>query len=395
MQQTIGIRPNRVPQSGGAALALYQKTTSFAAARGSVWPMKIDMASSCDWLFSGAKVDVRKSLLQRTLQHSSEFSSYDAHGLIPLLDLAPTSTFAEVRRAPMTGDNGGRTRELSLFEPMISIVSQVSFISIIINYLKPMHLPQVGRHCRGRLPVNLALNSEAKAFFSINPDLQCSIESSKLVSPLLASDMVHAPLTFVSCEARSWHYKNISHVLLHNDDDGGVSADDCRSIAAKLAASPSFRLLITTAPLPFQHHLVHIGDRELCGDTQEGPSAVRSVCSAAGRLGKGNIVAWDPKVRSQSEKGISCQISSRRSEPSASSPSPSSHEAKQWPETGRRVFLYSTSYEAAPTGTLAELYCVSGVCCLPSQQAWNRKVGCSNLPLSLPPLAAHLYDYDS
>ena len=254
---------------------------------------------------------------------------------------------------------------------------------------------QVGRHCRGRLPINLALNTEAKAFFSINPDLESSIESSKLASPLLASNMIHSPLTFVSCEARNWHYRNVSHVLLHNHVDGGVSADDCRMIAAKLAASPSFMLLVTTEPLPFQHHLIHIGDSEL-----PLPGAASDVHLAPVPGGysmmpksqeKSNIVALDQNdtlQRMHPEASSSFQASDDMLG--------SSLDAQQLLEAkGRRVYMYSTSYEAAPTGTLAALYCVSGVCCLPSQQAWIGRMDSSSLrggmKPSLPPLAAHTY----
>ena len=216
-------------------------------------------------------------------------------------------------------------------------------------------------------------------------------------------------------------YKDVSHVLLHNRAGAaaGFGADVCRSVADRLAASPSFRLMITTAPLPWQTSLVHIGEAVLrpsaqeASEEQSGAAPTSSCLSDTGiwenrkdeRSSVGDDVL-DPStwflgvsnaLRSSGDGGRTRRVSRDSTPvPQQSRSSTPRHTPAEGVQSSQRrlslqrrlssdggpalfsssgdgnseprhVYLYSTSFDAAPTATLAALYCSAGVCCLPSQ----------------------------
>ena len=145
-------------------------------------------------------------------------------------------------------------------------------------------------------------------------------------------------------------------MLLHNRPGSGVDDATCRAVSARLASSPTFQLLITTAPLPFQTHLVHLGDASLnYRDGSSGGSVITGADARPGTHRSSSLSSWDTAS----------------------------------------IHLYSTSFAAAPIGTISSLYCHEGVCCLPSSvvHAIPRQA-CGTKPIrdawvELPPLAAH------
>ena len=72
--------------------------------------------------------------------------------------------------------------------------------------------------------------------------------------------MLTSSLSYIASEPHEYHYRNATHVILRNapPGSGGPMSDPpaVRALVAKLCASPSFKLLATTSPLPFQHSLV-------------------------------------------------------------------------------------------------------------------------------------------
>ncbi len=198
--------------------------------------------------------------------------------------------------------------------------------------------------------LNFALNCEAKRYISVSSCLQTAVDASRMTSPVLQSDLLQAPVSFICAEPQLWHYREATHVILHNDSS--MSREASRAIAAKLTASSAFQLLLTTAPLPFQTNLLHIGETTL---------DVKSVRTARQRA--------DAEHSGAQWKGIHT-MSRARSMVAAALGS-------------RRVHLYATSFEVVPAGTLAELFCTDGLCCLP--QSWQAG--------ALPPLAAHTSAY--
>lgn len=182
--------------------------------------------------------------------------------------------------------------------------------------------------------------------------------------------------------ALRWHYRDVTHVLLHN---AGMPADACRMTAAKLAASPSFRLLLATAPLPFQHDLVHIGDVDLSAGsilaralgttrvTTTSGSAAPKPAPPSGNIGDSSSTP-DGAVREQARflacilaaGEIAAQVRSAllRQHPQVEPLRQQSPPPHAGPSSSL-LSLYSTSFQAAPPGTLAALYCREGVCTLP------------------------------
>ena len=259
------------------------------------------------------------------------------------------------------------------------------------------------------------------------PGLQQTIDASELAAPIISSELVHAPVNFICCEPQQWHYRGVSHVLLNNaaaggnsnsssggQSEGSISVDVSRAMVAKLAASPSFRLLVTTAPLPFQHHLVHIGDVKLRTDAANATFGSSPTGSASG--GAGGSHPEEPRQSSATAIGaaVSSIVSAGELHTKGQLPPPESLQGDS--EEGHlELFFYSKSYESAPAGTLASLYCTQGICCLPGpalhslaaahtaglpleqqkqlQMAGGAGGGGARPTLGLPPLAAHTSAY--
>ncbi len=90
------------------------------------------------------------------------------------------------------------------------------------------HQPlQVGLHCRGRLPLNLSLNFEAKEYLSINPSLQRTVDASKICSPVIQSGLAKGPVRFVCADLNSWHYRCAAsweaYALRREDDSHSIT----------------------------------------------------------------------------------------------------------------------------------------------------------------------------
>lgn len=219
---------------------------------------------------------------------------------------------------------------------------------------------EAGEHCRGRLPMNLALHQRAKKYITLNPSLQRTVDASQLSAPLVqAPGLLQGAVSFLCAPPENWHYRGVTHVLLHN---ARGTTDACRGVVARLAASPTFRMLLTMTPLPFQTSLVYIGELSLKLEEAEGEVALVKESSSSG--------IDEPISFSSSTSSLKRMLTPpKRLPPSATSP---------------RVYIYSTSWSNVPVGTLATLYCSNGVCHLPPAAARG---------LSLPPLAAHTSSY--
>ena len=60
---------------------------------------------------------------------------------------------------------------------------------------------QVGEHCRGRLPLNLKLNTKAHACMSVSPSLQQTIDASTFMTPFSSSMQApHERVNFICSE---------------------------------------------------------------------------------------------------------------------------------------------------------------------------------------------------
>ena len=167
-------------------------------------------------------------------------------------------------------------------------------------------------------------------------------------------------------------------MLLHNAGSG-MHADACRVAVAKLAASPSFRLLLTTAPLPFQHDLVHIGDADLNADSIITRALGTTKINIDGGSAANSAAAEKPPPPPSRNNGDSATPAGAAKEQArflacilaASKISTQVRltlSRQQYPPrdaSAGRLSLYSTSFQAAPPGTLAALYCRDGVCTLP------------------------------
>ena len=165
-------------------------------------------------------------------------------------------------------------------------------------------------------------------------------------------------------------------MLLHNAGSG-MHADACRVAVAKLAASPSFRLLLTTAPLPFQHDLIHIGDVDLNVDSiisralgttkinTDGGSAANSAAEKPPQPSRSSGDSGTPAGAAKEQaRFLACILAASK----ISTQVRSALSRQQYPPrdaSAGRLSLYSTSFQAAPPGTLAALYCRDGVCTLP------------------------------
>ncbi|GAX81689.1 hypothetical protein CEUSTIGMA_g9117.t1 [Chlamydomonas eustigma] len=310
-------------------MEIMQRASSFFVGSKIVYnELEIKMqGNSADWLYEEADVIMshQRPKSEKRFQLNREITCRQAMTLAPFLALTPDSVFVEV-----------------------------------------------GTHCRGRLPLNLSLSCKAKAYISICPDLQQAVNASQLASSLTHSDLLQAPVSFVCSHAHSWHYRGASHILLHNNGERDhVSLDACRTIAAKLSTSPDFKLLLTTAPLPFQPHLVHVGETDLQAPQSFLPPAGDEAVEEASHIQMMSSSAdTDNQLGAHSSiKGQDLSSHKHAAQHKSINPQWSSREKLLEGRTNisslGTLHMYSTSLEAAPVGTLANLYCRSGVCCLP------------------------------
>jgi len=286
----------RLPTSGSPFhrhFELMHRTSNHYVGSRVVWHPTARMSS--DWLFQEADAleSQKRSLPGRAAQTSERFHS-----------LSRVKSTEGVRLT-----NDFNAAEFEALMPCLSLSSGSKFV-------------QIGRHLRGKLLMDLSLNYEDIELVGLSNELPQLVQAARTCEPVVKSGLMRSSVNFIGADPQHWHYKSTTHVLLHNDG-AGIDPTTCRAIVSKLAALPTFKLLATTTPLPFQHHLVHVGETVLGAKPQ----------------------------------GFSLQ-----------------HQGQAGPEGGLRtaqpkpttIHLYSKSFDTVPVGTLAALYCNAGVCCLPA-----------------------------
>lgn len=348
-----------------------QRASNFFAGRKHVWgnepPNTNDPSSWADWLFEEADA------LRQQSRRRSTYSS-------------PSSCTNPRHPAPPPDDF--TARDASALIPFLSLHAEATFA-------------EVGLLCRGRLPLNLALNCTLRSAISLCPDLQHTVDASQLCSSIIQAGLVKCPVSFICAEPRLWHFHSVTHVLLHNRGPGAVDAAACRSIATRLAASPSFQVLVTTSPLPFQHHLVYIGDANLdldppssCTSDEPSPPPAPAAASAA------SPSKDHPENATPHRHSSDTHSDSPHTIRAAMNGSQGLRNRLASTQGNRTVHIYSTSFSTVPAGTLASLYCRGGICCLPGnafhagpRQEGRRVAGAGRSCLELPPLAVHTASY--
>eukprot|EP00798_Chlamydomonas_sp_ICE-L_P011510 gene11510-34223_t len=238
---------------------------------------------------------------------------------------------------------------------------------LVLNLaLKSDHCCQAGSG-RGKLVLNLALKSDhCRQVIALEPNLDQLVLASKIAAPLQHNHILACPLKFNCCEIAEYHYINATHVILQNapSGSGGVMSDPtaCRVLVEKLAASPVFKLLVTTSPLPIQASLVKLAASpvfKLLVTTSPLPIQASLV-----HLGEFFIGSCEPD-----KAQMYCHLYSH-SHPNHTL-SPVQHLGEFLlgtcgPDKARMYcHLYSTSFENAPIGTIAQLYSKDGICVLP------------------------------
>lgn len=139
-------------------------------------------------------------------------------------------------------------------------ISTDAILSLLKSNDSEMRLAVVGNEgVSGRLALNLGLKIKAKAIINVSADLADGEEGSSIeasVRPILST-----PVSFICALPSSWTgYPSINTVFLYN---GTMESHNQRKIVSLLKRSPTFRLLICLAPLPFQTELIYIGDTRI------------------------------------------------------------------------------------------------------------------------------------